>query len=133
MSDLFGGATNIADVEIVPGFRVPPSGEYKVDAEFTKKTIKGEDALILEMEIAEEKTLDDGAVVLKGDKFTMMFNANGIKYNRDLLIQCAKVWECETFEELLEAGTREVNIVLVRQTDTKDSEKHYARVKSVSV
>ena len=120
------GSMNIDDIEIVPGFKVPSEdGEYRVLAEWTAKEINGKNNLVLEMECLE----DQEGVCLKGDKFTMLFNDEGIKYNRDLLVSAKTHWNANTLGELVEAGQIEIGIVLKRREDKKDPEKVYAQVK----
>lgn len=121
------GAMNIADIEIVPGFVVPDSGSYVVDAEWNAKTINGKGNLSLDM----TQTEDVEGVCLKGDKFNQLFNADGMKYNRDLIVAASSIWGVSTIGELVEAGVMQVRVTIKKEADKNDKEKFYCRVKKI--
>lgn len=122
------GATKIGDIEDVPGFKVPPPGVYEVDAECEIKLIKGEPNFMVNFEI----TQPDGEGYLKGDKFGVMYSADGIKYNKPVIAQVYETFSAEDLAGCVDAGTVQATITIKHRADKNDPEKVYCQLVKIS-
>jgi hypothetical protein len=122
------GAIALDNIEDVPGFKVPPAGEYEVDAECELKEINGNPAFVVNFTV----TQPDGEGYLKGDKFGVMYTADGLKYKKEVVGQTMAAFGAINLIGCVEAGTIQARVVIKHRLDKNDKEKVYCEVVRIS-
>ena len=129
------GATALDNIEVVPGFRVPPSGTYQVEAECELKVINNKPCFSLKLKLdqEDEEPVDGKARFLKGDQFGAMFmDKDGLEKGRETVAQIMEAFSSTTLQGCVDAGTISATVTMVRTVDKEDPDKAYCRVKKIA-
>jgi hypothetical protein len=123
------GATKVDDIDVIPGFRTPPSGNYDASAEFELKVVNGDPAFIIKFELATDDT-EAPPRFLKGDQFSVMFKGKqGLEYGRDTIAMVFDELGVTTMQEAVDNGSVSANITIKSKADKNDPDTVYASLK----
>lgn len=122
------GAIALDQIEDVPGFKVPPPGQYDVDAECELKEINGNPAFVVNFTV----TQPDGDGYLKGDKFGVMYTADGLKFKKEVIAQTLTAFSATDLKGCVDAGTIQASVTIKHRKDKNDAEKVYCEVVKIS-
>ena len=122
------GAIGVSDIPDVPGFKVPPAGQYEVDASCEIKEINGAPNFIVNFEV----TQPDGEGYLKGDKFGIMYSEAGLGYNKSVVSQILTAFDANNLAGTVEAGTVQALVTISHRKDKNDPEKVYCNLVKIS-
>lgn len=121
------GAIGLDQIEDVPGFKVPPPGSYDVDAECEIKVLKSRPYFIVNFTV----TQPDGEGYLKGDKFGVSYNSDGMAYNKPVIAQIYQAFGGSNPKQCVEAGTIQAQVTIKHRADKNDPEKVYCELKMI--
>lgn len=128
------GATRVEDIEVVPGYRTPPSGEYQVTCECELKVINKDPAFVLKMTLDTDDETGGTKRWLKGDQFSQMFKGQkGLEYGRDTIGGILQAFGATTMQEAVDAGTVTAMVTIKSKADKEDADVVYANVKKITL
>ena len=128
------------DIEDLPGFDTPPSGEYVCSVSLAAKTLKDKDYISFDFKLIEVKQLGDQETErtsVVGQQFGVLFryNEQGLSYMKPYLKQFKEALKTSgSIAEIVEA-TKDVNVLVMfkyktskGKVGTENAGKEYANL-----
>lgn len=131
---------NLADIDDLPSFEVPPKGSYVLLASGIRKKINDHPAVIIELEVVSTVELVDKTQtpIVDGSKTGVMFmldNEYGLGSMKKFLQPFAAHFGTDNVRELVKEKIQNLTITATmdHQIDSKDKTKIYARPKNIAI
>lgn len=131
---------NLADIEDLPSFEVPPAGTYQLLVSLSTKTVNEHPAVAADLEIISTVQLANSAdtPAVDGTKFGLLFmldNEFGLGNMKKFLAPFAEHFGTDNVRELVTEKVQNVQITATvkRRVDKEDKEKVYAIVTNIVV
>lgn len=131
---------NLADIEDLPSFEVPPKGTYIFLCSAGTKVVNGKPAVVFDLEVVSTVELVDKTTkpAKEGDKTGVMFfidNDTGLGFLKKFLAPFAEKYGTDNLKVLVKEKIQNVLIscTMDHQIDKDDKSKIYARPKNIVV